>query len=475
MLEPIFYLSTDVGGHSVRTSLYDRECNCLARFSEAVVTEKPRPGWVEHSPPQLVAAVTATVNQCLELVPPAARVVMGMSTQRSSIVCWNRCTREPLSAVLSWQDVRGAAYLEPLARQRRVIKRKTGLVLSPHYSASKIRWCLEHLPGVSECAPQDLVIAPLGAYLVSAVTARARADRPPLIDASNAARTMLVDLETCDWDPALLQAFGIPRACLPAVVDNHSDFGTGCFLRPVDLRLLIADQSAALFATGRHETETGYINIGSGAFVLGLTDSAPADDRLLVSLVYKQGERRLFALEGTVNGAANALSWFQQQCGAAAVPAYHALKRGQIEPGCFLNAVGGLGSPWWCAQCSSRFVTGDSVEAKWMAVYESILFLLYCNFRRLREHLPGLAQIRVSGGLSADPAYCQALANLLDVRILHEQVEASSNGVACLLAGIERLVPSAGRRFQPQDDQELHNRFRYWERQMHAYTGIDKF
>lgn len=475
-----FYLILDQGGHSSRALLFDATGTMLSLGRCPVHTRHPAPGQVEQDPQELVrslreataeviAGLSATVCQQIE----AAALV----TQRSSMLCWRADSLEALTPVLSWQDTRAAQWLASLNLDPAWIRQKTGLVPSPHYGASKMHWCLNEIPAVAEAGETgNLVCGPLAAYLAQALTG----SKTPSVDTGNGSRTLLVNINTGQWDSDLLATFGIPHDILPQVKPNFAGYGNlSVASGSIPLSLLNGDQCAAFFANGELQANSAYINVGSGAFIahkLPMTVSAPPG--LLVTPVFSVAGERQYVCEGTVNGAANALDYAAGELGfreyrqlehwadsAAAVPL-------------FLNGVGGLGAPFWQPDFASGFVidgaiTDYSREQKMVAVLESIVFLLAVNLEMMvRQKLP-VGRLVVSGGLATLDNFCRRLATLAGLPVYRsESVEATARGAAYQLVAARggeirqwRVEPETV--FNPeQDSWNLIARYQRWRQQM---------
>ncbi len=256
-------LVIDLGGHSARAIVVGRDGGIVAEARAPIETQRPRDGWVQHDAQQIVRGVREALGG---LGPRIDEVgAAGLATQRSSVVCWDRRDGTPLSPVISWQDRRGAERVSALAGKAESIRAATGLVLSPHYGASKLRWCLDELPAVRSALDDDrLAYGPIASFVLFCLLE----ERPLLVDPANASRTQLWDLATGDWSPALLELFGVPGAPLPACVPNEYAYGHLLLgSRRVPLTVCTGDQSAALFAQGTPRPGTAWINAGTGAFV----------------------------------------------------------------------------------------------------------------------------------------------------------------------------------------------------------------
>jgi len=431
------YLAIDQGGHASRALVFDARGHCYAQAEVAIATHAPVPSQVEHSPAEMVASVRAACEQVLlQLGEAAARVrAAGLATQRSSMVCWDRRTGQTLTPVISWQDTRAEEFVATLSAQTEMMRQKTGLFANAHYGASKMSWCLQHLPAVAQAAERgDLVMGPLASYLLFALLE----ERPLLADPANAQRTLLMDVQVQRWDDELLSLFGLNRAWLPTLVDCRFDFGhlqLGQWRIP--LTVCTGDQSAALFAEGAPQSDCWYANLGTGGFVQRLCDDAQFAPRHLHSVVYSDGAQRWRVLEGTVNGAARALDWLaQQHPGVDWRNQLEGWLQVYTEPGLFVNQVSGLGSPFWRAQGRSYFQGAATIPQQFVAVLESIVFLLNHNMHGMvGQSTPG--RVLLSGGLARSDGLCQRLADLaqLPVHRLHQH-EATARGLAYLLAGL---------------------------------------
>lgn len=464
------YLCLDQGGHASRALVLD-ECGAvLARAVREVPTQHRGADHVEQDPEQVVASLCEAVTEVVRTLGARAGeiVVAGLATQRSSIVCWDRLTGAALSPVLSWQDRRAHAWLDRFAPQADDIERRTGLKLSPHYGASKLRWCLDHLEPVRAAQRAErLVFGPLASFLVYRLTA----EHSLLVDPSNAQRTLLFGLAARDWDMHLLELFGVPRAALPECAPTRHAFG---HLLPGDLGLplsvVVGDQAAALFAFGMPQADTAYVNLGTGAFVQRVMAGPDRVKGLLTGIASDAGGVPTYTLEGTVNGAGAALTWAAQ---ALTLPDLEAqlpqwLARDGEVP-LFLNGIGGLGAPFWLPEFESRFVGTGEPWQQAVAVAESIVFLLAINIERMQQ-AGALRALVVTGGLAVLDGLCQRLADLtgLPARRPTEH-EATARGLAWLLNDEPTTWTAPDSiEFRPLPNDRLIERYRRWRGVMDA-------
>ena len=472
--EPL-YLAIDQGGQSSRALVFNRAGRVQASKAVAVGTQRPGSGWVEQDPIELLESVRLSLAGVAEDL--GGRIgslqAAGLATQRSSVVCWDRETGEPLSPVISWQDRRGETQIQAFRHQAERVREITGLVLSAHYGATKIRWCLDHLPAVAGARREErLACGPLASYLLFNLCE----EQPLVVDPAIAARTLLWDIETLDWSPELLEMFGVPRALLPQCVPSRHGFGR---LRvrgeSIPLTVSTGDQSAALFAEGALLPDVIFVNLGTGAFLQRLTSSPRASEcRLLDSVVWFDGQETLHALEGSINGCGSALvkmcREFALDSETIAANAGGWLARPEPPP-LFLNGVSGLGSPYWVADYPTQMVGSGEPWQVMVAVFESVLFLLQVNLEEMSRELGVPKHIEITGGLAASDGLCQRLADLTGLEIVRSDVhEATARGLAFLVAGRPQGVRSDKTevRFVPRARPPLEARYRRWRSELES-------
>jgi glycerol kinase len=466
------FLAIDQGGHASRAIVFDGKGEPVAEASRNIRVQHPRPDFVEHDAGELLASIEHCLDQLAEELGDRAGDIAaaGLATQRSNIVCWDRRSGEALGPVISWQDRRNHAWLKQFRPRAEDIHRTTGLFLSPHYGASKMRWCLDHDPAVRQALEAGrLCLGPMASYLVFRLTAEQRF----VTDVVNASRTQLWSLYTHDWDPALLELFDIPLHALPLCQPCASDFGhiqSGD--RQIPLALVTGDQSAALYAHGRLRPDTACINAGTGAFVS--RPSGPSKihaRRLLTSVIHQSADVTEHALEGTVNGAGSALSWLAEEHHVDNIESRLADWLEEVTtPPLFFNGISGLASPFWIADFPTRFDRNDCSDAeKAVAVIESIVFLLCANLEEMNKLSPPPERLQITGGLAVQDGLCQRLADIAGLPV-HRPVEceATARGVAYLLAGQPARWPEVGPGswFQPAGNPALQERYQRWSRAM---------
>ena len=456
-------LAIDQGTHSTRAIVFDARGQQLASARRPVSLVARSRTEVEQSPEEIVRSMEAVLAEVLTDPAVAKERISaaGLTTQRSSVVAWDRATGTALSPVLSWQDRRTEAAIERLASHEQQVEVRTGLHLSPHYGAGKLQWLLREQAGISAARDADrLLMGPLASFLLFQLLG----GEPALVDHANASRTLLWNLQTRDWDTDMLALFDIPRQVLPDCRSIVAAYGQ---IAGFDIPLMAVngDQTAALYAQGNPPPGTLIVNIGTGAFVLmptGDPQNRPAG--LLAGISHSEADSGRYYIEGTVNGAAAAIDAIASQFNLTDLKTSLPDWLSTIdEPTLFINTVGGLGAPWWTPGPQPYFLDRDVAAAEAMvAVIESIVFLLQANIELMVRYDPGLRQIRVSGGLANLDGLCRKLADLSGLEVHRPvQVEATARGIAWQAAGSPDDWPpaGAGETFTPGRNTKLHSRY----------------
>lgn len=465
------FLTIDQGGHACRAMVYDINGDMVAQCEASFTTHHPAAYFVEHDANELIVAIQHCITQIAEQLGERVRYLeaAGLATQRSNVLCWDRQTRIPLSPVISWQDTRAQRWLAELDLDREDIHKNTGLFPSAHYGASKLRWCLDNLPAVQEARQQNrLQCGPMSSYLAMRLTDASECYADPV----SASRTLLWHLHRKDWDAYLLNCFGIEREWLPQCVPTEFAYGMlNVAGTEIPLKIVTGDQSAAMYAYGDLQYETGYVNIGTGAFV-----SRPSGyallyaRRLLTSVIQSDASEAQYVIEGTVNGAGSAIEWLQSHS-----PVDHlwdqlpAWLNDISNPPLFLNGVAGLAAPYWLPDFETSFNTPAATEARYVSVIESIVFLLHANVQEMMKFASPPQQLQVSGGLARLDGLCQRLSDLTRLPVYRpDECEATARGTAYLVAGRPVHWPENqhGKWFSANKNALLDNRFLLWEQSM---------
>ena len=455
-------LVIDQGTHATRALAFDAKGLVVATAHYPIALQRISADRIEQDAQEIVISMHHVIEAVLsdDRVRHRGIARAGMATQRSSVVAWDINTGEALAPMLSWQDRRAAAWLGQFAEQEFEIKERTGLPLSPHYGASKLHWLLENVPTVQQ-ADRDgrLRFGPLASFLLFHLLR----ERPLLSDHANAGRTLLWNIDSCDWDPWLLDLFGLPLKLLPSCRPIVHDYGL-LAAGDIPLTAVNGDQNAAVYNLGRPAPGTAIVNLGTGAFVLVPTGTKRVPHaRLLSGLASSDATARDYTIEGTVNGAGAAIKWaadtWQIKDISAQLPAW--LDQAQ-DPPIFLNSIGGLGSPFWQPGPSPRIIGQGPPWQQVVAVAESILFLLQINLEQIAAAGMVVEQIRISGGLANLDGLCQRLADLSGKSVYRPvETEATARGAAWLASGRPSLWPEEkpGAIFNPRPNVALSIRY----------------
>lgn len=448
-------VALDQGSHASRACLFDETGALRASAHRPVSTASQGADRVEQDPVELAESLREALRDCLAQAPQLQLLGAGLATQRSSLVCAERGSGKPLGPVLSWQDRRNAAWLGRFRGEEARVRRITGLPLSPHYGASKMRWCLDHWPEVDRAARAgSLQLLPLAAWLAAQLTGEL-----PRVDPANASRTLLWDSATLDWSPELLQLFGIERAWLPDCCPTQADHGRIATPSVGDAGLpLLActgDQSAVPFFAGAADEGTAYVNLGTGAFAQRPLGQRPRDPAPLLGSVLCAGAAgALYSLEGTVNGGGSAVSAFVAAHSLDEAALWRSLEDlpDDAPLPLYLNAVGGLGSPWWQPAVESRFIGAGDTLQRFAALVESIVIMLAANFALMAGHGAPLRRMVVMGGMSRSDWLCRRLASACATPVERVSAEGTARGAAALATPelAAGWMPVAGRRFEPE-------------------------
>ena len=460
-------LLLDFGGQACHGLVVDGQGTCLTRAE--VVNETRQSGLrVELDGESVVAGF----QQVLESIDAALSAedrqitLVAMACQRGSVIAWNRESGRALGPMLSWRDRRTSETMPMTFEQAEWIRRRAGLRWSPYAGAPKLRWMIDHLPMVRTAAEQEqLTLGPAGSFLL----ARLSRERSNRVDDSLAQRTLLWSRRSMGWDPELLEFFGLTAEQLPEVCPSLSEFGRLEALRgQPPVRVMVGDQNAVPFLTGRPDPDCLYVNLGTGGFVLRPLDRALDVDCFQLSLLARQGGGR-FALEGSIHGAATALNWLAERSDGAFCPAdIDELCAGVAQPPLFINTLDGLGSPWWCDGGEPAFESSwehcdAGLPAQALAIVESIVYLVRANLEVMNEHVEAPKSIVLSGGLSRSEILRQRLADGLGlpVRVLVDG-EGTALGAWCMLDPAHVLPEQAWQSLKPRRDPDLERRYKQW-------------
>ena len=441
---PDLILVLDEGTTSTRALAFDTGGAIVASAARPITQHYPASGWVEHDATELATLSRACLEEVAAAVGVARIACLGITNQRETIVFWDRATGEPLAPAIVWQDRRGAdlcaewrsAGLEPH------VQATTGLVLDPYFSASKIVWALAHWPAVADAAAAGtLALGTVDSWLLHTLTGGA----VHATDATNASRTLLMDLATGEWDAGLVERFGIPPGVLPVITDCAGALGTATIAgRAVPVTGCAGDQHAA--AIGQACLSPGMIKAtyGTGTFVLAHAGPAPpvSAHRLLATLAWRLAGRAAYALEGSIFTSGAAVQWLRDGLGIiATAPETEALAQSVADSGgvVVVPAFTGMGAPHWRADVRG-LITGVTAATTRAHLARATLEAVAHQTADLLDALAadGVActRLRVDGGMVDNDWLCQHLADILGVAVERPRVIETTALGAAMLAGV---------------------------------------
>ncbi len=442
-------LAIDQGTTSTRAVVYDARLRPVGQSQVEVSPTFPRPGWVEHDAGGLVASVGPVVAEALAGCGVWAErlAAVGLTNQRETTVVWERASGRPIAPSLVWQDRRTAEFCERHRGRRPWIADRTGLVLDPYFSATKIAWLLENVEGAGWRAEAgELAAGTVDSYLIRHLTGGER----HVTDATNASRTMLMDLKTLAWGRDLCDFFGVPPGMLPEIVPSSGVLGQTRGLNYLPDGLPIAgvagDQQASLVGQGCLSAGQAKCTYGTGAFLLAHTGAEPIPSRhgLISTVAATLGDGPpQYALEGSVFVAGAAVQWFRDGLKAVgAAPEIDALYD-QADPDSgvlFVPALTGLGAPHWEPEARGTLfglTRATSVADLARATLEGVAFQVADLLDAIRADLPvPLTDLRVDGGMARSDPFLTFQADLLGLPLVRSpQAESTALGAA-LLAGL---------------------------------------
>lgn len=443
-----FILALDQGTTSSRAIVFDHMGLPIASARKEFSQIFPQPGWVEHDPDEIWSSQAGVAAEALARagIESSHIAAIGITNQRETAVVWNRKSGKPICNAIVWQDRRTSEYCDQLRRDGldEIIAKKTGLIVDAYFSATKVRWILDNIPGARKMADRgELAFGTVDSWLIWNLTA----GRLHVTDVTNASRTMLFNIHSLEWDEELLRIFDIPAGLLPEVHSSsellaHTD---GIFSSPVPIAGAAGDQQAALF--GQMCVEQGMIKntYGTGCFMVMNTGSRPINskNRLLTTVAWKIGDRTDYALEGSIFIAGAVVQWLRDGLGiirsSGEVEELASSVKGS-EGLWFVPAFTGLGAPYWNQQVRGTLVgltRGSTAAHVARAALESIAYqtrdvlLAMQNDSKLT-----IKELRVDGGATANNLLMQFQADILQADVVRPKITETTALGAAYLAGL---------------------------------------
>ena len=444
-----YILALDQGTSSSRALVFDKGGNICSTAQREFPQIFPRSGWVEHDPHQIWASQASVVAEAISTIGINGHDIagIGITNQRETTIVWDKETEEPVYNAIVWQDRRTADYCDHLREEGTVdfIRDTTGLILDAYFSATKVKWILDNVPGARRRAEEGkLLFGTVDSWLVWRLTR----GEVHVTDVSNASRTMLYNIHTLDWDQELLDLFDIPRSMMPDVRSSSEVYGhttTTLFAHKLPISGMAGDQQAALF--GQMCIEPGSVKntYGTGCFLLMNSGDKPirSENDLLTTIAWKIGDKVTYALEGSIFVGGSVVQWLRDglKCIrsseeveelAASVP--------DTDGVYFVPALTGLGAPWWdqyARGCISGITRGTTAAHIARAALEGIAFQTYDIVRAMeRDSGLALANLKVDGGASRNNLLMQFQSDILACEVLRPRITETTALGAAYLAGL---------------------------------------
>ena len=469
----MYILALDQGTTSSRAIVFDRDGAIRAVAQKEFTQIFPQAGWVEHDPQEIWASQIGVASEALgrARLAPGDIAAIGITNQRETTIVWDRRTGEPIHNAIVWQDRRTADSCERLKAggATDVVQSKTGLLIDAYFSASKIRWILDNVPGARARADAGkLAFGTVDTWLMWKLTS----GRQHVTDVSNASRTMLFDIHTCDWDDELLRLFGVPPSVLPEVRSSSEAYGKASdalAVQGVPIAGIAGDQQAALFGQMCRTPGMSKNTYGTGCFLLQNIGNTPTRSRqkLVTTVAWKIGNRTDYALEGSVFIGGAVVQWIRDGLGfVRTAPEIEALAASVADNGgvYLVPAFAGLGAPHWDPYARGTIVgitRGTTSGHLARAALESIAYQVTDLLDAMQADSGiALTELRVDGGAATNDTLMQFQADLLGVPVVRPAVTETTALGAAYLAGLAvGYWPSldaitgqwqVDRRFEPQ-------------------------
>ena len=486
-----YILSLDQGTTSSRAMIFNHAGQIVAKAQKAFAQHFPEPGLVEHDAKEIWSTQVSVLAEALAQSGIAADQIaaLGITNQRETTIVWDRASGEPVHRAIVWQDRRTAKYCDSIrAAHGDTIRAKTGLVLDAYFSATKVKWILDHVPGARARAEKgELCFGTVDTWLVWNLTE----GRTFVTDPGNASRTMLFNIHTLQWDEDLLALFDIPHAMLPEVKSSSEIYGYTAprfTNRPIAIAGIAGDQQAALF--GQLCLDKGMLKntYGTGCFLLMNTGDKPVDSQhnLLATVAWKIGRETTYALEGGVFVGGAAIQWLRD--GAQLIreaDEINTLAASVADNGgvYFVPALSGMGAPYWDQYARGSFfgiTRGTSNGHLARAVLEGIAFQVYDIVKAMEADAgQATAQLRVDGGASQSDYLMQVQSDLFAFDIVRPRITETTALGAAYLAGLAvgfwqstdelRAQWQADKVFSPQlPPERVQKMLHYWHKAVQA-------
>ena len=436
------YLSIDQGTTSSRAIIFNSELEAIVDSQIEYDLAYPKDGWVELDPGDIVKSVEKTVSNVLKTENNIK--ACGITNQRETTIVWSKKTGKPIYPGIVWQDRRTNDFCDKLKLDghEELVSEKTGLLLDPYFSATKIKWILENVDGAKALAENgDLLFGTVDTYIIYMLSK----EKNHFTDVTNASRTLLFNINTMDWDNELLKLFDIPKSMMPEVLSCDDNFGTLCIDgNEIVIKGVIGDQQAALVGQDCFNQGDMKSTYGTGCFLMVNTENKPVSisEGLLTPVAYKLNGEVHYALEGSIYSCGNIIKWLRDKMkffNSANESEKFLSKSGNSNNVLFLPAFNGLGAPFWDSDIRGGFygITQDtSVNDMITAAFLAIAFQTKEITTILEKYNIEIGKLLIDGGMIQNSTFCQVLADTLQKELVRpENVESTAIG-ACKVAMI---------------------------------------
>lgn len=446
---PQYILSLDQGTTSSRAIVFDKKGRIVSLAQKDIKQYFPKPGWVEHDPQEIWSSQSAVMMEALanQGIKAADIAGIGITNQRETTIVWDRATGRAIYPAIVWQDRRTAGICDALKAQGKaeIVAQKTGLVLDAYFSATKIRWILDHVEGAREKAEKgELAFGTVDTWLVWKLTS----GQAHLTDVSNASRTMLFDIHRRVWDEELLQLFGIPASMLPEVRSSSEVFcqtAGDVLSHKIPIAGIAGDQQAALFGQLCTSSGMAKTTYGTGCFLVMNTGEQPvrSQNQLLTTIAWEINGKVNYALEGSVFIGGAAVQWLRdgiELLKEARASDAMAQSLDDNDGVYFVPALAGLGAPHWDQNARGAFfgITRGTTSAHFArAALEAIAYQVYDVIKAMeKDSSSPTRELRVDGGATANDFLMQFQADILACRIQRPKIIETTALGAAFLAGL---------------------------------------
>ena len=436
------FLAIDQGTTSSRAIVFNSQLNAITDSQEEYSLSYPNDGWVEADPSVILKTVKNTVSDVLK--KENAITACGITNQRESTVVWSRETDEPIYPAIIWQDRRTHEFCKELrdSGHEKMVREKTGLVIDPYFSATKIKWILDNVTDARELANNGkLMFGTIDSYLIYELTK----EKEHYTDVTNASRTMLFNINEMKWDKDLLDLFDIPISMMPSVQSCDANFGTlAVDNKNISIKGVIGDQQAALVGQNCFTYGDMKSTYGTGCFLMVNTKEniITLDEGLLTTVGYQLNNEISYAIEGSIYSCGNIIQWLRDKMKffTHARDSESFLNNdGNSKNVHFLPAFNGLGAPYWNSDIRGGFygITQDSDNSDLItAAFKSICYQTRDITDLLMKNNIKINSLLVDGGMTANKTFCQLLSNTLQKNISKpENIESTALG-ACIVSQI---------------------------------------